>query len=123
MMVLQHQAQLAVVVQKDQVVTRIRKRSHHPVVASPAKVHLRQALDQDQALRRVRRVQTKEVQAPVQVVQRVLVPGRAPAPTTVKITLKSRERNLRRSTPRLKPSSVTIGAWPRSMLRTAPRPI
>ena len=113
LMALQHLVQRAVVVQKDQVVTRIRRRSHLPAVVSPAKVHLHQVLDQSQALRRIRKEVTKEAQ--------VLV--RAQAPTTVRITLKSRERNLRRSTPRLKPSSVTIGAWPRSMLRTAPRPI
>ena len=132
---LRHQVPRQLKVQIDQV---IRKNLHQAAV-SQVKAHLHQAQIQDQdqelVLRRVlitvptttKTTKTKKgakvAQAQVLVAQQVLVPARAPA--RVRITLKSLGRNLRRSTPRLKPSWVTIGAsaWPRSMLRTAPRPI
>ena len=131
---LQHQAPKPLVAQISQV-ARVRK-SQSQVVVSQVKVHLHQAHNQSLAPIKKTTITTttttkikKEAQPAQRVLVRVLVlaraRARARAPARVRTTPKSLGRNLRRSTPRLQPSWVTIGAsaWPRSMLRTAPRPI
>ena len=122
---LQHQAPKPLVAQIGQV-ARVR-RSQSQVVVDLVKVHQHQAHKQSLALikKTTITIKTTKIKKEAQPAQRVLVQVLARAPARVRTTPKSLGRNLRRSTPRLQPSWVTIGApaWPRSMLRTAPRPI
>ena len=124
------------VVAQSQVAMFLVRKSQNVAAVNPAKVHLHLAQNQIKVLTKVLKTKTTEAtkaakrarvaQALVLVALRVVL-VRVPAldPTRLKKTLKSLGRNLRRSTPRLKPSWVTIGAtaWPRSMLRTASRPM